>query len=230
MRETNSLPVLNADLQQIRFGIDSLFETGSVVEVRLLKTRRGTVSGYFDDLSKLADSVWQADRYKTSVYYTLNPVDSRLLGRAYNQLHEYAEHTTGDRDVLRRRWAPVDIDAVRPAGVSATDEEHEQAIQLAQLIAMEMEHTLGKPQITADSGNGAHLLYRVDLANSPESDRKIERMLSILDKRYSTDKFKIDQSVANAARIWKCYGTVARKGDSTPAQPHRIARILEVAR
>ncbi len=33
---------------------------------------------------------------------------------------------------------------------------------------------------------------------------------------------------ANAARIWKAYGTVARKGDSILGRPHRISRILEV--
>ena len=31
----------------------------------------------------------------------------------------------------------------------------------------------------------------------------------------------------NASRIWKCYGTIARKGDSTADRPHREASILD---
>ncbi len=38
----------------------------------------------------------------------------------------------------------------------------------------------------------------------------------------------MDTSVGNAARIWKTYGTVSRKGDDTPERPHRLARVLEV--
>ena len=32
----------------------------------------------------------------------------------------------------------------------------------------------------------------------------------------------------NAARIWKLYGTICRKGDSTEDRPHRVAKLLEV--
>jgi hypothetical protein len=39
---------------------------------------------------------------------------------------------------------------------------------------------------------------------------------------------KVDVTCANAARIWKAYGTVARKGDSIPGRPHRRSQILEV--
>jgi hypothetical protein len=34
--------------------------------------------------------------------------------------------------------------------------------------------------------------------------------------------------VFNPARIWKLYGTIARKGDSLPDRPHRLARVLDV--
>jgi hypothetical protein len=37
---------------------------------------------------------------------------------------------------------------------------------------------------------------------------------------------KVDQTVFNASRIVKLYGTVARKGDHTPDRPHRLSRIL----
>jgi len=84
------------------------------------------------------------------------------------------------------------------------------------------------PPILADSGNGAHLLYTLDLPNDEEALKLVAGALAALDRRYSDDLVKVDVTCANAARIWKAYGTVARKGDSIPGRPHRISRILEV--
>ena len=39
---------------------------------------------------------------------------------------------------------------------------------------------------------------------------------------------KVDTSTFNPARIVKLYGTPARKGDSMPDRPHRLARLLDV--
>ena len=44
----------------------------------------------------------------------------------------------------------------------------------------------------------------------------------------SDDRVKVDRTTYNAARIWKLYGTLVCKGDSTPDRPHRLARWLEV--
>jgi hypothetical protein len=79
--------------------------------------------------------------------------------------------------------------------------------------------------IHADSGNGAHLLYRVDL---PADDGGlIERCLKALAARFNSDMVHVDQSVHNPARIWKLYGTQAGKGDSTTDRPHRMAKIID---
>jgi hypothetical protein len=59
----------------------------------------------------------------------------------------------------------------------------------------------------------------------------IKRMLEKISKQYSTDTVLIDTVVFNPARIWKAYGTFARKGDVVPqgpfceARPHRLAYI-----
>jgi hypothetical protein len=90
-----------------------------------------------------------------------------------------------------------------------------------------MEKEWDRP-IIADSGNGAHLLYRIDLPNNEESLAFVAGALAELERRYSDHAVKVDVTSANAARIWKAYGTVARKGDSIPGLPHRLSRILEV--
>jgi hypothetical protein len=161
------------------------------------------------------------------VYYVLNRINPALLGRAYNRLKERAEHTTADNNILRRRWLPVDLDPMRPAGISSSDEEHLAAIERARTIADDMAKEWGRPLI-ADSGNGAHLIYEIDLPNDKESLMFVSGALAELDRRYSDDAIKIDVTSANAARIWKAYGTVAHKGDSIPGRPHRLSRILEV--
>jgi hypothetical protein len=216
---------------EIDRGISLLFEPGSVVEVRIPKTRAGVVAGYFDNFSTMAAAICQADaKYRAGgVYYVINKIDPALLGRAYNRLKEHAEHTTADNNVLGRRWLPIDLDPVRPVGISSSDEEHAAAIHRAWLIADDMQKEWGRP-IIADSGNGAHLLYRIELANDREGLAFVSGALAELDRRYSDHAVKVDVTSANAARIWKAYGTVARKGDSIPDRPHRMSRILEVPR
>jgi len=218
-----------ADRAEIDRGISLLFDPGEVVEVRIPKTRAGVVVGYFDDHERLAAGIQVADaKYCAGgVYYVLNRINPALLGRAYNRLKERAEFTTADNDVLRRRWLPIDLDPVRPAGISSSDEEHVAAIRRARIIANDMDTEWGWP-IIADSGNGAHVLYRIDLPNNEEALKSVSRVLAELGQRYSDAIVKVDVTSANAARIWKAYGSVARKGDSIPGRPHRLSRILEV--
>jgi hypothetical protein len=217
---------MNATIER---AIALLFRPGDVVEVRIPKTRVGTVSGYFDDHVKLAAAIEEADRKyaATGIYYVLNPVNKALLARAYNRLKPYAEYTTADTDILRRRWLPVDLDPVRPAGISSSDEEHATAIERAETIAREMAKEWGTALI-ADSGNGAHVLWEIDLPNDSTGLAFVSGALAELDRRYSDGIVKVDVTSSNAARIWKAYGTTARKGDSIPGRTHRASRILAV--
>lgn len=229
---TNAKPasgVPRADRSEIERAIPLLFQPGDVVEVRIPKTRAGVVAGYFDNFRAMATAIAEADaKYRAGgVYYVLNPIDRALLARSYNRLREHAEHTTTDNNIRGRRWLPVDLDPVRPAAISSSDDEHAAALARARIIAMEMADEWGQP-ILADSGNGAHLLYTVDLPNNLDALKLVTGALAVLDRRYSDDLVKVDVTCANAARIWKAYGTVARKGDSIPDRPHRLSRILEV--
>lgn len=214
---------------EITGAISLLFRPGDVVEVRIPNTRAGVVAGYFDDFTVMARAIDEADgKYRAAgIYYVLNHIDPALLGRAYNRLREHAEHTTADTNIRGRRWLPVDLDPVRPAGVSSSDDEHAAAIARARTIATEMAGEWGAP-ILADSGNGAHLLYSLDLPNDEDALKLVSGAPAELDRRFSDSVVRVDVTCANAARIWKAYGTVARKGDSIPGRPHRISRIIEV--
>jgi hypothetical protein len=217
------------ETNQIRDAIGLLYEAGQVVELRVLDTgRTGTVSGYFDDYDELAKATAQWDNKAPGVYWMLNPIKPALLARACNRAKPYAKTTTIDDDIERRTWLPLDFDPIRPKGISSTDPQHEWAIDQARACADYLSGE-GWPQpILADSGNGAHLLYRIDLPNDDHARDLISRTLQKLAGLFSDDIVTVDQKVFNAARIWKAYGTVAAKGDSTPDRPHRRAGILTV--
>src|SRR5262245_41685204 len=95
--------------------LNLLFSPEDVVELRVLNTRRHTVSGYFNDLERLATAALEWDGAAPAVYVTINPVNPSLLARANNRVIEYAKNTTSDPDILCRRWLLIDVDPARPA-------------------------------------------------------------------------------------------------------------------
>jgi hypothetical protein len=213
----------------IKMAIYTFAEPGQVVELRALNTPRdATVSGYFDDPETLAQAAAGWSGRAPAVYFTLNPVNPALLARANNRLMNRAKSTTSDGDIVRRRWLFVDFDPKRPAGISATDAEHEAALDRARQCRNWLS-SMGWPSpVRADSSNGAHLLYPIDLPNEPASAELVKRCLQALDFQFSDTSVEVDQTTYNAARICKLYGTLSCKGDSTRDRPHRLSQLLDV--
>lgn len=197
---------------------------GEVVELRCINGRTVT-AGYFDDHDAFCRAVRDCDKAGGNVYFTLQVIDPRLLGRAFNRIKQGIA-TTSDNNILAYRWLPVDIDPVRPSGVSSSDSELKEAYALREeAIAWIVENLGFSDPIQAMSGNGYHLLYRLpDLENNQQNRAFIKGVLETLDKQFSTSKVGIDTTVFNPARIWKLYGTIAKKGDEIPATEHREAR------
>lgn len=157
----------------------------------------------------------------------MNPVNEALLARAQNKLNPYSKHTTTDKDIIKRVWLPIDIDPIRPAGVSATDQEHQMALEMASNIYKFLKSKGWPSPLVGDSGNGCHLLYKIDLPNDKDSRELIKNCLKALDIQFSNEKVAVDTTTYNAARIWKLYGTIACKGDDTEDRPYRWARIIK---
>jgi hypothetical protein len=220
------------DKEQVRRTIDLFFEPGQVFECRCLETTKYSSSyakirsGYFTKVNALLRELDGIEA--KGIYVTLNPVKSTLLARANNRLrHSKDQPTTSDVDITARHWILIDCDPVRVSEISSSDEEHEAGLALARSIRNALSD-LGWPDpIYADSGNGGHLLYRIDL---PADDGGlVQRMLQAIAQGFDTEAVKVDQNVFNAARISKLYGTWARKGDDSPelGRPHRLSQILE---
>jgi len=219
-----------ADTAEIRRAVSLVCPPDSVVELRVPKAGRlKTISGYYNDHDKLVEDAAKLSGQAGGVYITLNQINPALLARAANRTIPYAENTTKDEHVERRRFFFGDVDATRPSGISATDEQHEAALEKAREVSKWLQSEFGFSQpIFGDSGNGGHLLFRVDLPNTPEVNDLFKRALQALSQRFTDARVNIDTTTYNAARLFKLPGTLAAKGDSIPGQPHRFARLIDV--
>ncbi len=226
-REQSSKPLSDPHAEMIWKSLDTLYDEGAVIELRAFG-RLHNESGYFDDHDALVKEAVSLDRCGFQCYVVMNEVDPALLARATNRTVADPERATTDRDIVRRRWLLVDVDPVRPSGTSASRAEKAAAKAQAQDIARFLCDEGWPDPVAADSGNGYHLLYKVDLPNDDESRQLVKAILQALASEFDDDQVKIDTSVHNAARIVRLYGTLTRKGTQTPDRPHRRSRILKI--
>jgi len=219
------------DIQtEIEKSLRLILEDGQVTELRALSVGNRpphTEAGYFTDITKMAAAAADLTNRSKGVYFTPNPINPELLGRKCNAVKwiNKDDPLTGDSNVLSRLWLLIDTDYQRPANITATDDQTEQAFDKVSSIR-DFLGILGWPDpIIASSGNGGHLMYRIDLPNDDEG-----LVLSVLDGlsfEFDDEYVHVDTSVHNQSRIWKLYGTFARKGDQVPEQNryHRQALI-----
>ena len=210
-------------------GLTAMFEPGDVVELRAFhKGRKRTDAGYFDfeHRQELADAAARLNAAGAAVYITLNRIDSQLLGRYCNRIEQYASATVTDSNVIRRIWLLLDFDPVRPKDTSATDAQLEAAHQKARQCAKFLKDAGWPDPMAGQSGNGWHLLYPLDMPNDTESRDLVKGALIGLAARFDDAVVTLDQSVFNAGRITKLYGSVATKGDHTQLAPWRLSQLV----
>ncbi len=188
------------------------------IELRVVTPNGAMLVERFDTAEAAAH---YADRFSDAraAYVVMNPFDATTIKNG---------NGATDACVTRRRRLLIDVDPVRPTDTNATDSELEQAQGAAKKIAAYLS-TRGWPApIEALSGNGAHLLYAIDLPNTPESRDLVRAVSKALSEMFDTATVKIDQTVYNAARITKLYGTMTRKGPHSADRPHRQSALTVV--
>ncbi len=224
------------DRKEIIRALQLWFEPGDVFEIRALDAVTGqnlrchTESGYFDyeHIAQAADAIGKI-RSAAGIYVTINPVKHDLLARAVYKIRDVKRSPlTADTNIERRHWLLIDCDPVRESGIASNDAEHEAAIAKAKEIRDGLA-SMGWPSpILTDSGNGAHLTYRIDLPS--DDDGLVQRVLEAISV-VATEGVDIDLSVFNPARIVRLPGTMNCKGDDIDGKvcgrPHRMAKIIE---
>lgn len=219
------------DYEETRRAIDLLQAPGEVFEVRVIGTasRKDILSGYFQSTDILFQKFDTIELPRRNIYITLGEVREECFSRSQsNRFEKNPAVTTNDNDIIAYRWLFVDLDPVRPTGISSSDEQLKNAEQLRDLV-YEYLQGLGFPEpVKAMSGNGYHLLYRIDIPNDEKGRALVEKCLKNLSALFDNDDVKIDTTNSNPSRICKLHGTLAQKGTSTKKRPHRMSRILSV--
>lgn len=181
-------------------------------------------SGEFDQIEQ---AIVPYDGNAPGIYFGLNPFKPACLSRSKNSLRPASSgYSCEASDITKRRLFLIDIDPVRDPDCSATDFEKETAYLLTRLVRRDLLQAGWPKPVVVDSGNGFHLLFRIDL---PADDGGlVKRCLLALAKRYDLDEVKIDTAVHDAPRLARIPGTMACKGESSPERPHRRSRVLHL--
>ena len=217
------------DENEIRKAISIMKPENSLFEIRVIAAGGGNASGYFRD----ADTCINAMRGirmdgNSNVYITLNGIKDECHSRQQrNCFVRNAKPNTSDSDIYCYDWLMVDMDPVRAAGTSSSEEQIGYAKEKCNEVYAFMKRTGFDDPIVAFSGNGAHLLYSICLAMNDENKQLVMDCLAVLSLFFSDDKVDIDTANFNPARICKLYGTLAQKGANTPERPHRMSYIVQ---
>lgn len=210
---------------EMRKTID-VFKNGDLVEVRVLVGKK-TYSGYFKSIDKLIESVKSFDKY--AIYFVFNKINSACYSREQcEKLVENSKQTTSDNDIIAREWVLIDLDPKRSSGVSSTNEEKEKARLKANDIFKFLKDIGFSHPVCCDSGNGYHLMYKVNMVNDEPTKALIKSFLETLSVLFTDNEVDIDTSVFNSSRITKLYGTMARKGSNSEERPHRESKFINI--
>ncbi len=190
------------------------------VELRALHVQgRKAVCQVFTDMEKMATFAVEMDQAGAKgCYFTPNPLRPELAG---------ASVSARKADVLRRHWLLIDADSVRETGTNSTEQEREAAWRVIDRARTMLDTAGFVGAVIGDSGNGWHLCYPIDLPADDGSQATVKAVLKGLAERCNDQQAIIDTSTHDAPRIWKLYGTMARKGQSLEGRPQRCAQLIE---
>lgn len=205
-------------------------DEGDLHEIRIHGIGSFNASGYFRDIDSIVNAIQKYDAQENAqIYFVLNKIDDDCYKRAQkDKIVNYVKPTTSDADIVGRKWILIDFDPKRKTGTSSSKEELLKARDVARRTYDFLIDQGINPPVVAMSGNGYHLLVRVQLANSDENQTLVARFLKAISMMFQTEDIDIDLKVYNAARICKLYGTWAKKGANTEERPWRMAKLIKV--
>lgn len=215
------------DEAEIRKTIALMKPNNELFEIRVIHKNGKTLSGYFTDDDTLLEALNKVNLKGANVYITLNEPNAACYSRDQKDCLIETKTTTGDNDIFAYDWLMIDLDPKRPSKVSASDDEIQLAKGIGNKIYTYMKGLGFNDPLMAYSGNGVHLLYKVNL--SPEHKSLMEKSLRALDFLFSTDAVEVDKKNFNPSRVCKLYGTLAQKGLNDKDRPHRMSYVVSKA-
>lgn len=228
---------MNIDIQEIKKWHDALYSPGELFEIRLLgggMSKKRNWSGYFKSVDTMVNALVPIldsnDQWigKPQAYFTLNSIHEVLYSRTQHDKFVESATSTSDDDIAKRKLVLIDFDPERPKDTSSSDLELEAAHKKSQEVFKYLRSIGFHEPVFALSGNGYHLLYKIDMPNDNDHKSLISGFLKTLHNKFNGNGVDIDISVINPARVCKLYGTEARKGANTKDRPWRMSRICYV--
>lgn len=218
------------DEPMIRKTIGLLKPNNELFEVRIIGkgNKKRVISGYFTDVDTLIRQLDTIDPRSVNMYITINKVNEACYSREQHDCFRLTDTQTHDHEVDAYEWLFIDLDPERVTETSSTNEELEEARLISDKIYQYMKGLGFYEPVRGMSGNGHHLLYRIDLPNTAENKKLVERCLTNLASMFNNGKVKIDIVNHNQGRVCKLYGTLAQKGSNTKARPHRMSKLTYV--
>lgn len=218
------------DVKMIKKTIGLLKPNNELFEIRIIQkgSKKAVLSGYFTDADILIKALETINPKGSNIYITLNKVNANCYSREQHDCFKQTSVTTQDKEIDAYEWLFIDLDPERLSEISSSKDELAEAKALMVKVHDYMKEIGFAEPIAGISGNGYHLLYKIDLPPTQEYKDLIERCLINLANMFNNGKVKIDTVNFNQSRICKLYGTVAQKGANTTDRPHRMSKILKV--
>ena len=155
----------------------------------------------------------------SNVYITLNGIKDECHSRQQrNCFVRNAKPNTSDSDIYCFDWLMVDMDPVRAAGTSSSEEQIGYAKEKCNEVYAFMKRTGFDDPIVAFSGNGAHLLYSIGLAMNDENKQLVKDCLAVLSLFFLTTRLTLTRPTsirpgcASCMVLWRRKGPIHRNG------------------
>jgi len=166
-----------------------------------------------------------------NVFHTVQRLHPSTIARAPFRF-ELNGKATNKADILAITHFVIDVDVQRPAGVPATPEEHELALEAADCIGTAFHNAFQVyPFAFVDTGNGVQIIYRVETEIKPSEERDwkraIEPLFMIADAALpDRERLHIDRATANITQLMRLPYSWNRKGYEYGNLKHRMAQLM----
>jgi len=220
VERNNTLELRHLDEDRVR----TMYITGTTSEGKGIDWERAIRSLVTTKLTRDGQLV-------ANVFHTVQRLHPSTIARAPFRF-ELNGKATNKADILAITHFVIDVDVQRPAGVPATPEEHELALEAADCIGTAFHNAFQVyPFAFIDTGNGVQIIYRVETEIKPSEERDwkraIESLFMIAEAALpDRERLHIDRATANITQLVRLPYTWNRKGYEYGNLKHRMAQLM----
>ena len=228
VERNNTLELRHLDNNYAR----SMYITGTTADGKGVDWERGV-------RTLVATKLTRDGQLLANVFHTVQRLHPSTIARAPFKFPSEEDCKTGNKnkatnkaDILAITHFVIDVDVQRPAGVPATPEEHELALDAADCIGTAFHNAFQvNPFAFIDTGNGVQIIYRVQTEIKPSEERDwkraIEPLFAIAEAALPDhERLHIDRATANITQLVRLPYTWNRKGYEYGNLKHRLARLM----